>query len=168
MWPTSPGDLGTLERLTTGRHLPQLDQLDSPDRSRFRLHPNCGGGLNLWELQPCECCTRPTPLLQFLPQNTAFPSGSLEHHSVRVGCSCVWPWRKVTDCCHLSVCSVLIGWDDEVGDTHKTRQGEGGEQGDALMPFRTASCKQNNGKMFGGRRAFVCISGRSVRDFPTK
>ena len=26
-------------------------------------------------------------------------------------------------------------WDDEVGDTHEIRQGEGGEQGDALKPF---------------------------------
>ena len=26
-------------------------------------------------------------------------------------------------------------WDDEVGDTHEIRQGEGGEQGDALMPL---------------------------------
>ena len=26
-------------------------------------------------------------------------------------------------------------WDDEVGDTHKIRQGEGGDQGDAWMPL---------------------------------
>ena len=38
-------------------------------------------------------------------------------------------------------------WGDEVGDTHEIRQGEGGEQGDALTPLVFS---------FGGRRAFVC------------
>ena len=48
---------------------------------------------------------------------------------------------------------------------------EGREQGDAfdasLFQPRTPWRLKNSGKRFGGRRASVCISGRSVRDLPT-
>ena len=57
-------------------------------------------------------------------------------------------------------------WEDDMGDTHEIMQGEGGEQGDPLMPLLfslTAQCIVGNQFKVGGRRVPIRILGRPVR-----
>ena len=71
------------------------------------------------------------------------------------------------DCCHLSVCSFLIR-PRSCGMTKlEIRQGEGGEQGDALMPL-LFSLGQHGALKAVARGLEEGISGRSVRDLPTR
>ena len=53
-------------------------------------------------------------------------------------CKGCWAWKTVTVCFHLSGFygdpSTFL-WEDDLGGVHHIRQGEGGEQGDPLMPM---------------------------------
>ena len=88
-------------------------------------------------------------------------SRTLAKHFARAGCECVAHMvqasTEFSDSATADPSTFL--WDDEVGDTHEMRQGEGRTRRcvDAF-PFqpRTASCSQSSGKRFGGRKAFVC------------
>ena len=51
-------------------------------------------------------------------------------------------------------------FDDEAGETHTVQQGEGGEQGDALMPCCLVTTgTQSDRRGVAGRRTFVRVLG---------
>ena len=53
-------------------------------------------------------------------------------------------------------------WEDEGGVTHSIAQGEGGEQGDSLMPFGTAPSFAGHSEKVGPVRKSLRFSGRHL------
>ena len=84
-----------------------------------------------------------------------------------------WTWRKVTDCCHLSICSVLIhplscGMTKLETPTRSGKEREENKEMCWCLSYLASDSMvfKSSGKKFGGRRASVYISGRSSRALP--
>ena len=56
-------------------------------------------------------------------------------------------------------------WEDDGGVSHRIRQGEGGEQGDALMPLLFALASMQHSKQFRGSSALVNGCSRTMTTF---